>query len=148
MRQLSKASGGKPVRMFLDRGTELMNIGNRPSGFAKIKVGGEEGRHDHGLAIASWSTGGIGRRRNAPDSVRVHRDSQQADQPYRGRRECGPSRAWRAPNHPQASYLTCSALEDLAAKLHMDPLELFKKNLRLHRRARTLTKPNSKRQRN
>ena len=40
----------------------------------------------------------------------------------------GPSRAWRAPNHPQASFLTCSALEDLAAKLKMDPVELFSKN--------------------
>jgi xanthine dehydrogenase YagR molybdenum-binding subunit len=41
----------------------------------------------------------------------------------------GGARAWRAPNHPQASFLTCSALEDLAAKLRMDPLELFNKNL-------------------
>jgi CO/xanthine dehydrogenase Mo-binding subunit len=45
----------------------------------------------------------------------------------------GGARAWRAPNHPQASFLTCSALEDLAAKLRMDPLELFNKNARLHR---------------
>ena len=44
----------------------------------------------------------------------------------------GGARAWRAPNHPQASFLTCSALEDLAAKLHMDPLEFFTKNLRLY----------------
>ena len=41
----------------------------------------------------------------------------------------GSARAWRAPNHPQVSYLTCSAIEDLAAKLKMDPTELFKKNL-------------------
>ena len=40
----------------------------------------------------------------------------------------GSARAWRAPNHPQASFLTCCALEDLAAKLRMDPLELFSKN--------------------
>ena len=38
-------------------------------------------------------------------------------------------RAWRAPNHPQLSYLTCAAMEDLAAKLKMDPLEFFVKNL-------------------
>ena len=29
----------------------------------------------------------------------------------------GSARAWRAPNHPQVSFVTCSALEDLAAKL-------------------------------
>src|SRR5581483_9066274 len=36
---LSKASGGKPVKLFLDRATELMIAGNRPSLFAKIKLG-------------------------------------------------------------------------------------------------------------
>ena len=43
----------------------------------------------------------------------------------------GTSRAWRAPNHPQLCYLTDSALEDLAAKLGMDPLDFFMKNLDL-----------------
>jgi xanthine dehydrogenase YagR molybdenum-binding subunit len=40
----------------------------------------------------------------------------------------GPSRAWRAPNHPQACLITMSALDDLAAKLNMNPLEFFTKN--------------------
>jgi xanthine dehydrogenase YagR molybdenum-binding subunit len=39
----------------------------------------------------------------------------------------GGARAWRAPNHPQASFLTCSALEDLAAKLNIDALTFFTK---------------------
>jgi len=38
------------------------------------------------------------------------------------------SRAWRAPNHPQGCYLTMSALDDLAARLGMDPLAFFRKN--------------------
>jgi xanthine dehydrogenase YagR molybdenum-binding subunit len=40
----------------------------------------------------------------------------------------GPARAWRAPDHPQAAALTMCALEDLAAKLNMDPIEFFSKN--------------------
>jgi xanthine dehydrogenase YagR molybdenum-binding subunit len=40
----------------------------------------------------------------------------------------GGQRAWRAPNHPQASYLTNCAIDDLAAALKLDPLEVFKKN--------------------
>ena len=40
----------------------------------------------------------------------------------------GPARAWRAPNHPQAAVLTMCALDDLAAKLSMDPMEFFAKN--------------------
>jgi len=41
----------------------------------------------------------------------------------------GGARAWRAPNHQQACYLSHSALDDLAAKLNMDPLDLFAKNV-------------------
>src|SRR5205807_7337476 len=45
------------------------------------------------------------------------------------RNNIGPARAWRAPNHPQAAVLTICALDDLAAKLNMDPVEFFGKNL-------------------
>jgi xanthine dehydrogenase YagR molybdenum-binding subunit len=45
------------------------------------------------------------------------------------RNNIGPARAWRAPNHPQAAVLTMCAMEDLAAKMNMDPLEFFQKNL-------------------
>jgi xanthine dehydrogenase YagR molybdenum-binding subunit len=37
--------------------------------------------------------------------------------------------AWRAPNNQQAAYLTCCALEDFAAKVEMDPMEVFDKNI-------------------
>ena len=43
----------------------------------------------------------------------------------------GPARAWRAPNHPQGCLITMSAIEDLAAKLGMDPLQLMLKNIAL-----------------
>jgi xanthine dehydrogenase YagR molybdenum-binding subunit len=42
----------------------------------------------------------------------------------------GPARAWRAPNHPQMCLLTMTALEDAAAALKMDPLDLFLANLK------------------
>ncbi len=43
----------------------------------------------------------------------------------------GPSRAWRAPNHPQAAAITMTAIEDLAAARKVDPLDFFMKNLPL-----------------
>jgi xanthine dehydrogenase YagR molybdenum-binding subunit len=52
----------------------------------------------------------------------------------------GPARAWRAPNHPQASFLTCAALTDLAAKLNMDPYDVFFKNADLTARPETYRK--------
>src|SRR5258708_20676887 len=47
------------------------------------------------------------------------------------RNNIGPARAWRAPNHPQAAVITMGALDDLAAKLNLDPLDLWLKNLEL-----------------
>jgi xanthine dehydrogenase YagR molybdenum-binding subunit len=44
---------------------------------------------------------------------------------------CGPDRAWRAPNHPQACAYTDTALDDLAAKAGIDSLTFFQKNLDL-----------------
>src|SRR5258707_6768590 len=47
------------------------------------------------------------------------------------RTNIGPSRAWRAPNHPQGCLITMAALEDMAAKLNMSPLDFFLKNIDL-----------------
>jgi xanthine dehydrogenase YagR molybdenum-binding subunit len=127
--QLSKMSGGKPVKLFLDRATELTIAGVRPSHFAKIKIGAKKDGTITAWQSQSWSTGGFGGGGMPPipyvfakiPNFRLNHTAVQLN--------AGPQRAWRAPNHPQASYLTCSALEDLAANLKMDPVELFMKNL-------------------
>jgi xanthine dehydrogenase YagR molybdenum-binding subunit len=126
---LSKASGGKPVKMFLDRATELQIAGNRPSAFANIKVAAKKDGTITAWQSVSWATGGMGGGGMPPlpyvfteiPNKRLNHTAVAVN--------AGGARAWRAPNHPQASFLTCSALEDLAAKLRMDPLELFTKNL-------------------
>jgi xanthine dehydrogenase YagR molybdenum-binding subunit len=126
---LSKASGGKPVKMFLDRATELQIAGNRPSAFASIKVAAKKDGTITAWQSTSWATGGMGGGGMPPlpyvfteiPNKRLNHTAVAVN--------AGGARAWRAPNHPQASFLTCSALEDLAAKLRMDPLELFTKNL-------------------
>jgi xanthine dehydrogenase YagR molybdenum-binding subunit len=41
----------------------------------------------------------------------------------------GPSQAWRAPGHPQGCLITMSAMADLAAKLKIDELEFFLRNV-------------------
>jgi xanthine dehydrogenase YagR molybdenum-binding subunit len=47
------------------------------------------------------------------------------------RNNIGPARAWRAPSHPQAAVITMGALDDLAAKLNLDPLDLWLKNVEI-----------------
>jgi xanthine dehydrogenase YagR molybdenum-binding subunit len=129
--RLSKDSGGKPVKLFLDRETELSIAGNRPSAFGKIKVGAKKDGTITAWQSDTWASGGIGGgNMNAQlfpyvfskvPNRRINHTSVSLN--------TGGARAWRAPNHPQASYLTCSALEDLAAKLNMDPLDMFLKNI-------------------
>lgn len=126
--QLSKASGGRPVKLFLDRATELSLAGCRPSAYAKIKLAAKKDGTITGWQSESWATGGftgggmapipyvfteIPNRKKNHKAVSVNAQSQ---------------RAWRAPNHQQACYITQCAMDDLAAKLSMDPLELFMKN--------------------
>jgi len=125
---LSKASGGKPVKLFLDRATELQIGGNRPSALAQIKVAAKSDGTITAWQSNSWATGGMGGGGMPPipyvftdiPNKRLNHTAVAVN--------AGGARAWRAPNHPQASFLTCAALEDLAAKLKMDPLALFTKN--------------------
>ena len=128
--RLSKKAGGRPVKLFLDRATELMIAGNRPSFYAKVKTGAKK---DGSLILwdaQTWGTGGFGGV-NLPSgqfpyvfrkvpNIRFQHTSVSVN--------AAVQRAWRAPNNPQLSYLTCCAMEDLAAKLNMDPIEFFSKN--------------------
>jgi xanthine dehydrogenase YagR molybdenum-binding subunit len=135
--QLSKMSGGRPVKLFLDRATELTIAGVRPSHFAKIKTAAQKDGTIVGWESQSWSSGGFAGGGIPPipyvftkiPNFRLNHTAVSLN--------AGPQRAWRAPNHPQASFLTCSALEDLAAQLKMDPVELFDKNLQYTARPET-----------
>jgi xanthine dehydrogenase YagR molybdenum-binding subunit len=136
---LSKASGGRPVKMFLDRSIDQLIAGNRPSGFANIKVAAKQDGTLVAWQSASWSTGGTGGGGMPPIPYIFTEIPNQRLNHSAVAVNAGPSRAWRAPNHPQACYLTYSAMEDLAAKLKMDPVEFCKKNLALAARARRET---------
>src|SRR5437870_3291259 len=132
--QLSKQSGGRPVKLFLDRATELLIGGNRPSGFAKVKVAAKKDGTITAWESTSWSTGGVGGG-GAPPIPYVFDIPNQRKSHSAVSTNCGGARAWRAPNHQQACYLTLTAIEDLAAKLKMDPVEVLYKNADLTQRA-------------
>jgi len=126
--QLSKESGGRPVKLFLDRATELKIAGNRPSGFANIKIGAKKDGTITAWQSQSWATGGMAGGGSPPLPYVYTNIPNQRKNHSSVSLNAGGQRAWRAPNHQQASYLTASAIDDLAAKLNMDPVELFSKN--------------------
>ena len=131
--KLSKASGGKPVKLYLDRNPELTIAGVRPSLFGKIKVGATKDGKITSWESNTWMTGGfVGGGINADLLPYVFRNVPNRRINHTAVAvNAGTSRAWRAPNHPQLCVITDGALDDLAAKLNMDPLDFFMKNLDL-----------------
>jgi xanthine dehydrogenase YagR molybdenum-binding subunit len=124
--QLAKAAG-KPVKLMLDRNMDLEAAGARPSSYARVKVAAKK----DGTIVAwdshSWGTGGPAGT-GMPPLPYVLEIPNSSTQHTSISTNTGPARAWRAPNHPQAAVLTMCALDDLAAKLNMDPIEFFSMN--------------------
>ncbi|HET9177008.1 MAG TPA: xanthine dehydrogenase family protein molybdopterin-binding subunit [Terriglobia bacterium] len=128
--QLSKMAGGAPVRLMLDRDRELMMAGCRPSAYAKVRVAATKDGTLTAWDSESWGTGGPGPAGHPPLPYVI-------EPPNRHWKHTavlaniGEARAWRAPNHPQGCLITMSALDDMAHKLQMDPVELLLKNVNL-----------------
>ncbi|HMC60395.1 MAG TPA: xanthine dehydrogenase family protein molybdopterin-binding subunit [Candidatus Solibacter sp.] len=125
---LSMKSGGRPVKLFLDRSSEQMIAGNRPSAYGKIRIAGKKDGTITGWQSDTWATGGFAGGGSPPlpyiytniPNTRLNHTAVSVN--------AGGQRAWRAPNNQQASYLTCCAIEDFAAKAGVDPMEVFAKN--------------------
>jgi len=128
--QLSQMAGGAQVRLMLDRDTELEMAGCRPSAYAKVRVAAKKDGTLTAWDSDSWGTGGVGPAGHPPLPYVI-------EPPNRHWKHTavlaniGEARAWRAPNHPQGCLITMGALDDMADKLQMDPLELLLKNVNL-----------------
>jgi len=128
--EVSKKADGKPVRYMLERDAELKVAGARPSAYARVKVAAKKDGTLTAWQSNSWGTGGPGGG-GMPPIPYVFSFPNSRLEHTAIRNNIGPARAWRAPNHPQAAVITMCALDDLAAKLNMDPTEFFGQNLNL-----------------
>jgi xanthine dehydrogenase YagR molybdenum-binding subunit len=121
---------GRPVRLMLDRATELKVAGTRPSGYIDVTIAAKKDGEVVAWDSIHWGTSGLSGR--AVDGGQL---PYPFDFPNRSAAEIsiscntGPNRAWRAPPHPQLCALTQTAMDDLAARLKMDSYDFFKKNL-------------------
>ena len=126
---------GRPVRNFLERDAELFVAGVRPSGFARIKVGAKKDGSLTAWEAESWGTSGLSGGGISMQVLPYVINPPNVRKKHTGiATNTGAARAWRAPNHPQTCWLTFAALDDLAAKLEMDPLDFYLKNLNLTER--------------
>ncbi len=128
--QLSKSAGGKPVKIMLERAPELEVAGMRPSSFARVKMAADKDGNLVAWESRSWGTGGMGGG-GTPPLPYIFEIPNQRKQNVAISTNQGSARAWRAPNHPQAAAITMCALEDLAAKMNLDPVDFLARNLEL-----------------
>lgn len=133
--QLAKAAGA-PVKLMLTRFEQALAVGNRPSSFQRLKLAADatglltafqlESFGTSGPSSGVSSAGGSGGASfPAPyiykvPATRVKQGTVAVN--------AGPSCPFRAPGHPVASFGMEAILDDLAAKLRLDPLDLRLKN--------------------
>ncbi len=118
---------GRPVRMFLDRAQEHLIGGNRPSAVAHLKLGASKDGKLVALVAETRGTGGRGGSNfPLPYVYRVENSTRAHTEVFVN---CGSARAMRAPGHPQGCAIMEAAMDDLAAKLDINPLDFRLKNL-------------------
>lgn len=121
---------GRPVKFLLSRDQELKIAGNRPSGYIKVKLGADENGVLKIWDSQHWGTAGF-KGGGVSQTVMPY-----VIRPKNYRRiattvasNTAQSRAWRAPNHPQACAMSQTAIDDLAAKMGADSSAVFAANL-------------------
>jgi xanthine dehydrogenase YagR molybdenum-binding subunit len=130
--QLAKTAG-KPVKLMLDRDEEVLTGGTRPGAFAKVKIAGTKDGKITAWESTSYGSPGVaaGGGVNFQQLPYVYGDAipNIKKENLVVRLNAAAQRAWRAPGHPQSCALTEWAIDDLAAKLDINPMQLRLKNL-------------------
>jgi xanthine dehydrogenase YagR molybdenum-binding subunit len=122
-----------PVKLLLDRAEEITTAGNRPSAYGRVKMGASKDGKITTYEVDCYGTPGVGG--GATVNFQVLPYIYQPVIPNINKRHLavrlniGTNKAMRAPGHPQSCVMTDCCVDDLAAKLDMDPMELRLKNL-------------------
>src|SRR5262249_23606027 len=132
---------GKPVKLLLERDLELMIAGNRPSSYADVKIAADKEGRVTAWESKVWGTAGKGNFGGPPLPYVFDGIPNRTTTADRVQTNRGETQAWRAPNHPQGCLITMAAMEDLAAKLGMDALEFFLKNIDVASAGNTALRP-------
>jgi xanthine dehydrogenase YagR molybdenum-binding subunit len=122
-----------PVKLLLPRDDEITTAGNRPSVYGTVKIAGTREGRITAFEVDCYGTSGYvgGATVNFgllpyvyQDSIpNIHRKHDVV------RVNAGRAQAMRAPGHPQSCLLTESAVDDLCAKLGLEPMRFRLENL-------------------
>lgn len=124
---------GAAVKIMLDREEEITTAGNRPSARGTVKIGGKKDGTITAFAVDCYGTPGYTGGATINLGLIPYVYSDVVANMRRSHKvafiNAGKSEAMRAPGHPQNCVLTEFAVDDLAAKLGIDPLVIRRKNL-------------------
>jgi xanthine dehydrogenase YagR molybdenum-binding subunit len=126
--ELAKKAGA-PVKLMLDRADEITVAGNRPSAYAKVKIAGTKDGKITAYEADSYGGPGVGASGTVGPLPYVYPIPNNKVKHVAARTNTGNQRAMRAPGHPQSCVLTDGPIDDLAAKMGMDPMQVRLMNL-------------------
>ncbi|HQZ16002.1 MAG TPA: xanthine dehydrogenase family protein molybdopterin-binding subunit [Vicinamibacteria bacterium] len=123
-------SAGAPVKLMLDRKQEHLCTGNAPSALMTVNIGAKKDGTFTAIHHRSFGSAGIapGAGTAAPLVNLYQTTPNILGEDHSVFTNAGPAAPLRAPGHPQGAFALESAIDELAEKMQMDPVELRKKN--------------------
>jgi xanthine dehydrogenase YagR molybdenum-binding subunit len=120
---------GRPVKILLSRRDNAVCVGYRPSSHQTYKVGAKKDGTLVAFSLLNYASGGVGAGDDVVEPVvDVYKCPNCKVEEYTVYTNVGGSRAMRAPGHTQGAFGLEGVMDELAAALDMDPLELRRKN--------------------
>ncbi len=120
---------GRPVKIVLTRKENSLCVGNRPTSLITINAGAKKDGTLTCLTMKNYTSGGLARGDECSEPlIDIYKCPNVKVEEYTVFTNTGASRPTRAPGHVQGTFAFEGFLEELAAKLGLDPLELRRKN--------------------
>jgi xanthine dehydrogenase YagR molybdenum-binding subunit len=121
---------GAPVKLMLDRREEQLCTGNAPGALMTVRLGAKADGTLTAIHFRAHTEAGIGQsaRTGGPAGNIYLQCPNVKLEEYDVSTNAGPTCALRAPGHPQGAYGMECALDELAHRLGLDPLEFRRKN--------------------
>jgi xanthine dehydrogenase YagR molybdenum-binding subunit len=120
---------GRPVKMLNSRRDNAVCVGYRPSSHQTYKVGAKKDGTIVAFSLLNYASGGIAAGDDVAEPVvDIYKCPNCKVEEHTVFTNVGAQRAMRAPGHTQGAFGLESVMDELAAALDMDPLELRRKN--------------------
>lgn len=116
---------GAPVRIMLDRRTQHIAVGNRPSSVQQLRIGAKRDGTLTAIQLTSHGTAGVGLGAGVGSVAgQMYRCPNFYQEQYDVLTNAGPGAAFRGPGAAQGLFALEQAIDELAERLKLDSLVL------------------------